>query len=92
MSDSAFADPPTGTERARRRRRTVPDIERGVAVIREHLRTMPAGPGVYRMLDDDGDVLYVGKARSLRKRVVNYTHAAKLPHRIFRMVSETTRM
>ncbi len=92
MSDSAFADPPTGTERARRRRRTVPDIERGVTVIREHLKTMPAGPGVYRMLDDDGDVLYVGKARSLKKRVVNYTHAAKLPHRIFRMVSETTRM
>src|SRR3546814_3921886 len=38
MSDSAFADPPTGTERARRRRRTQPDIERGVMVIREHLR------------------------------------------------------
>jgi excinuclease ABC subunit C len=92
MTDSAFADPPTGTERARRRRRTQPDIERGVAVIREHLRTMPAGPGVYRMLDDDGDVLYVGKARSLKKRVTNYTHPAKLPHRIFRMVSETTRM
>ncbi len=92
MNDSAFADPPSGTERARRRRRAAPDIERGVSVIREQLRTMPAGPGVYRMLDDDGDVLYVGKARSLKRRVVNYTQPAKLPHRIFRMVSETTRM
>ncbi|EDP64693.1 Nuclease subunit of the excinuclease complex [alpha proteobacterium BAL199] len=92
MSDSGFIDPPTGTERARRRRRTEPDIERGVSVIREHLRTMPSAPGVYRMLDEDGDVLYVGKARSLKKRVINYTHPAKLPNRIFRMISETARM
>ena len=87
-----FADPPTGTERARRRRKTVPDIERGIAVIRDQVRTLPNAPGVYRMLDANGDVLYVGKARSLKKRVVNYTHPAKLPHRIFRMISETSAM
>ncbi|MCR9268042.1 MAG: excinuclease ABC subunit UvrC, partial [Alphaproteobacteria bacterium] len=67
-------------------------MERGVAVIRDQVRTLPNAPGVYRMLDEFGDVLYVGKARSLKKRVVNYTHPAKLPHRIFRMISETASM
>ena len=92
MTDSEFRDPPTGTERARRRRKSTPDIERGITVIRDMVRTLPNAPGVYRMLDAHGDVLYVGKARSLKKRVVSYTHAAKLPHRLFRMVSETTAM
>ncbi|WP_425425913.1 excinuclease ABC subunit UvrC [Thalassobaculum salexigens] len=92
MEDTDISDPPSGTERARRGRKTVPDIERGVSVIRNQVRTLPNAPGVYRMLDENGDVLYVGKARSLKKRVVNYTHAAKLEHRIFRMVSETASM
>ena len=92
LEHSDISDPPTGTERARRGRKTVPDIERGVSVIRNQVKTLPNAPGVYRMLDENGDVLYVGKARSLKKRVVNYTHAAKLEHRIFRMVSETTAM
>ncbi len=92
LEDSDISDPPSGTERARRGRKTVPDIERGVSVIRNQVRTLPNAPGVYRMLDENGDVLYVGKARSLKKRVANYTHAAKLEHRIFRMVSETASM
>ncbi len=92
VSDAEFTDPPTGTERARRRRKAAPDITRGVGVIRDQVRTLPNAPGVYRMLDAHGDVLYVGKARNLKKRVVNYTHPAKLPHRIFRMVSETAAM
>nr|WP_084618759.1 excinuclease ABC subunit UvrC [Thalassobaculum salexigens] len=92
LEDTDISDPPSGTERARRGRKTVPDIERGVSVIRNQVRTLPNAPGVYRMLDENGDVLYVGKARSLKKRVVNYTHAAKLEHRIFRMVSETASM
>ncbi|SDF28797.1 excinuclease ABC subunit UvrC [Thalassobaculum litoreum] len=92
LEDPDISDPPSGTERARRGRKTVPDIERGVSVIRNQVRTLPNAPGVYRMLDENGDVLYVGKARSLKKRVVNYTHAAKLEHRIFRMVSETASM
>ncbi|WPZ36671.1 excinuclease ABC subunit UvrC [Thalassobaculum sp. OXR-137] len=92
LEQSDISDPPSGTERARRGRKTVPDIERGVAVIRTQVKTLPNAPGVYRMLDENGDVLYVGKARSLKKRVVNYTHAAKLEHRIFRMVSETASM
>src|SRR5919204_2659896 len=49
-------------------------IAAGVAVIRAGLRTMPAAPGVYRMLDCKGDALYIGKARNLKSRVQNYAH------------------
>jgi excinuclease ABC subunit C len=64
-------------------------IAAGIAVIREALRTMPAQPGVYRMLDRKGDGLYVGKARNLKSRVQNYAHPAGLSNRLRRMVSET---
>jgi excinuclease ABC subunit C len=64
----------------------------GVAVIEAALLTMPTSPGVYRMLDAKGDALYVGKARSLKKRVVNYTQIARLPERLRLMVSHTVSM
>jgi len=69
-----------------------PDLEKGVAAIREVLKTLPRNPGVYRMQDARGDVLYVGKARALRNRVTNYTQVAKLPKRLQRMVSQTRSM
>ena len=69
-----------------------PDIDAGVAAIRETLRTLPAKPGVYRMEDARGDVLYVGKARALRNRVTNYTQVDRLPKRLQRMVSQTRGM
>ena len=50
---------------------------------------MPLSPGVYRMLDRKGEALYVGKARSLRKRVTAYAQLARLPERLRRMVNET---
>ena len=53
---------------------------------------MPAGPGVYRMLDRRGDALYVGKARSLKSRVQNYAHPAGLSNRLRRMIAETAAM
>ncbi len=65
-----------------------PDIVAGEAAIREVLATLPARPGVYRMLDARGDVLYVGKARVLRARVANYTQVERLPGRLQRMVSQ----
>ena len=65
---------------------------RGVAVIEAQLLTMPLSPGVYRMLDAKGDALYVGKARSLKKRVTSYTQLARLPERLRRMVSDTVAM
>ena len=64
-------------------------IAAGTAVIREALRTMPAQPGVYRMLDRKGDGLYVGKARNLKSRVQNYAHPAGLSNRLRRMIAET---
>ncbi len=67
-------------------------LAQGVEAIRGALRTMPPGPGVYRMLDRKGDALYVGKARSLRNRVANYTHPAALSNRLRRMVAETRAM
>jgi excinuclease ABC subunit C len=69
-----------------------PDLDKGVAAIREVLRTLPVRPGVYRMQDARGDVLYVGKARTLRNRVTSYTQVARLPKRLQRMVSQTRSM
>ncbi|MDR2856307.1 MAG: excinuclease ABC subunit UvrC [Novosphingobium sp.] len=69
-----------------------PDIEAGIAAIRETVRTLPAKSGVYRMQDARGDVLYVGKARVLRNRVANYTQVERLPLRLKRMVSQTRSM
>ena len=70
----------------------MPDIEAGVAAIRNVLATLPARPGVYRMQDARGDVLYVGKARALKNRVSNYTQVARLPKRLSRMVAQTRSM
>src|SRR5271168_100710 len=64
----------------------------GAAVIAAALATLPAGPGVYRMLDIKGEALYVGKARSLKRRVHSYTQVGRLPERLRRMVSETVTM
>ncbi|UAJ09509.1 excinuclease ABC subunit UvrC [Polymorphobacter megasporae] len=74
------------------RGRETPDIDAGVAAIRNVLRTLPARPGVYRMLDSGGDVLYVGKARALKARVTNYTQVTRLPRRLQRMVAQTRSM
>ncbi|HVI06129.1 MAG TPA: excinuclease ABC subunit UvrC, partial [Sphingomicrobium sp.] len=69
-----------------------PDLEKGVAAIRDVLKTLPARPGVYRMQDARGEVLYVGKARVLKNRVTSYTQVSKLPKRLQRMVSQTRSM
>ena len=64
----------------------------GAGIIAATLATLPATPGVYRMLDARGEALYVGKARALSKRVAAYTQPARLPERLRRMVSETRAM
>ena len=69
-----------------------PDLEKGVAAIREVLKTLPRRPGVYRMQDARGDVLYVGKARALKNRVISYTQVTKLSKRLQRMVAQTRSM
>ena len=69
-----------------------PDLETGVAAIRQTVKTLPVRPGVYRMLDTRGEVLYVGKARALRNRVTNYTQVSRLTKRLQRMVAQTRSM
>ncbi len=89
---------PRGKERFHEERATYtvasaqPDLEAGLGAIRETARTLKPRPGVYRMLDTRGDVLYVGKARSLRARVANYTQVKALTNRLQRMVSQTRAM
>ncbi|MGC6400569.1 excinuclease ABC subunit UvrC [Sphingomonas sp. FW199] len=68
------------------------DLEVGVAAIRNVLNTLPTRPGVYRMTDARGDVLYVGKARALKHRVTNYTQVTRLSKRLQRMVAQTRGM
>src|SRR6202166_4669268 len=67
-------------------------IARGAAVIRSFWQHAPLGPGVYRMTGDDGEVLYVGKARSIRKRILSYTTPERQSTRIARMISQTVSM
>ncbi len=69
-----------------------PDLDAGVAAIRNVVKTLPARPGVYRMQDARGDVLYVGKARTLKARVTNYTQVMRLSKRLQRMVAQTRSM
>jgi excinuclease ABC subunit C len=61
----------------------------GAALIQSHVPALPNGPGVYRMLDGKGEVLYVGKAKSLKKRLPAYAKPAALSARLQRMVALT---
>ncbi|HSF64257.1 MAG TPA: excinuclease ABC subunit UvrC [Paracoccaceae bacterium] len=64
----------------------------GHEVIQAHLRTLDGSPGVYRMLNAQSEVLYVGKARNLRARVSNYARPSGHSPRIARMIRETASM
>jgi excinuclease ABC subunit C len=67
-------------------------LARGAAAIRAHWRHAPKGPGVYRMIGADGEVLYVGKARSVRKRIASYMREGGHTTRIARMIAATVSM
>lgn len=79
-SDTPPSDPPLSGD------------QRGRSVIRGHLATLGNGPGVYRMQDRNGDILYVGKARNLKRRVAQYANGVHPSNRIARMVSETSHL
>lgn len=67
-------------------------IATGAEIIKDHLKRLPAKPGVYRMLGADGEVLYVGKARSLKARVSQYAQGRGHTNRIGRMIALTAAM
>jgi excinuclease ABC subunit C len=67
-------------------------VARGAAAIRAHWKHAPVGPGVYRMIAENGEVLYVGKAKSVRKRIASYMRAQGHTNRIARMIAQTASM
>ena len=67
-------------------------FEAGADIIRAFVKTLPSAPGVYRMIDEAGEVMYVGKARSLKARVTNYTRPEALEIRLQRMIAATRTM
>ena len=64
----------------------------GPAIIRDFVSRLPGKPGVYRMIDAKGDVIYVGKARNLKNRVSNYTRMGGHTNRIAAMIAITVNM
>ncbi|MBN8500854.1 MAG: excinuclease ABC subunit UvrC [Sphingomonadales bacterium] len=98
MTRAGRPDLPHGSSRFNEDRATYtvkgsqPDLDAGTAAIREVQATLRPKPGVYRMLDARGDVLYVGKARALKNRVANYLQVDRLPLRLKRMVAQTRSM
>ena len=96
MTKADRPDLPTSSARFNEERATytvkgegTPDLDAGIAAIREVVQTLKPVPGVYRMHDARGDVLYVGKARALKNRVANYLQVDRLSTRLRRMVSQT---
>jgi excinuclease ABC subunit C len=65
---------------------------KGQEIIKFIAKTLPKQPGVYQMEDEDGQILYIGKAKNLSKRVINYTSLNNLTRRLQRMVSLTKQM
>jgi len=99
MSKAERPDQPNAASRFNEEKATyavrgadTPDFDIGIAAIRNVLNTLPLKPGVYRMHDARGDVLYVGKARALKNRVSNYVQIDRLPNRLRRMVALTRSM
>ena len=68
------------------------EIPSGPGIIRDFVSRLPGKPGVYRMYDDKGDVIYVGKARNLKNRVSNYTRTGGHTNRIAAMIALTRHM
>lgn len=69
-----------------------PDLERASKFIERHSVVLPESPGIYRFIGDKNQVLYVGKAKHLKKRVLSYSHVARLPKRLQRMVCGVQRI
>ncbi len=68
------------------------DIRKGLETLKAYVKVAPEKPGVYRMIDSSDTVLYVGKAKNIKKRIVAYSHLNKLPVRLQQMVAQINRM
>lgn len=68
------------------------DLKKGIEVLQENVKLAPEKPGVYRMLNDKDEVLYVGKAKNIKKRIIAYTRVEQLTIRLQRMVAEVKKM
>ena len=90
--DDPAADEVSGVELDLDDEAAASSFRRGLRAIRAHWKHAPTGPGVYRMIGEDGSVLYVGKAKSIRKRVASYTRLAGHANRIARMIALTASM
>lgn len=64
----------------------------GIQILKEKVRHAPSAPGVYRMLNEKGDLLYVGKAKNLKNRLVSYIKEEGMVNRIRKMVFETAEL
>lgn len=64
------------------------NLEHGLTILKNKIKNAPSLPGVYRMIGEEGEVLYVGKAKNIKKRIVSYSKIETLPLRLQRMVSE----
>jgi len=64
-------------------------LKSGISTIQSYLKTLPAKPGIYHFLDKEQNILYIGKAKNLPKRVASYTTPKRLPYRLQRMISQT---
>lgn len=67
-------------------------MQQGLENLKRHIRVAPESPGVYRMISEYDEVLYVGKAKNIKKRITSYSHIDKLPVRLKQMVAQIARM
>ncbi|MBO5441847.1 MAG: excinuclease ABC subunit UvrC [Alphaproteobacteria bacterium] len=68
------------------------DLKLGLGILKDNVKIAPEAPGVYRMLNENNEVLYVGKAKNIKKRIVAYTRIDQLSIRLQRMVAEVRKM
>jgi excinuclease ABC subunit C len=92
VEDDDEASLPQADEELTLDEEAVGSLAAGRAAILAHLKLAPSQPGVYRMIDARGDVLYVGKAKNIKKRIAAYARPTGLDTRIERMVAATRRM
>ena len=68
------------------------DLKKGLENLKKYIKIAPEDAGVYRMINTKGEVLYVGKAKNIKKRIVAYSHVEKLPKRLQQMVAQIDKM